>query len=108
MSIRTTYAKACNMMCAVRFAVLNAFFSLGDHQIVRVSVPVEDFSHEDLQESDVVSNNLMCAAKCVQSLIIGVLFGEQWSERLFDARVQRGCDAVDDRLVLFVGHVFLR
>jgi hypothetical protein len=82
------------MMCAVRFAVLNAFFSLGDHQIVR--------------ESDVVSNNLVCAAKCVQSLIIGVLFGEQWSERLFDARVQRGCDAVDDRLVLFVGHVFLR
>ena len=96
------------MKCAVLFAVLNAFFSLGDHQIVWVAVPVEDFSHESLQESDVMSNNLVCATKCVQSLIIGVLFGKQWSKRLIDARVQCGCDAVDDRLVLFVGHVFLR
>jgi hypothetical protein len=96
------------MMCAVLFTVLNASFSLGNHQIVWMSVPVEDFSHENLQESDVVRNNLVCATKCVQSLIIGVLFGEQWSKRLIDARVQRGCDAVDDRLVLFVGHVFLR
>lgn len=96
------------MKCAVLFAVLNAFFSLGDHQVVWMSVPVEDLSHESLQESDVMSNNLVCATKRVQPLIIGVLFGKQWSKRLIDARVQCGRDAVDDRFVLFVGHVFLR
>ena len=95
-------------MCTVLFAALNALFSFGDHQIVRMSVPVEDFSHQNLQEPDVMSNNLVCTTKCVQSLVVGVLFGKQWSKRLIDARIQCGCDAVDNRFVLFVGHFFLR
>jgi|GEM_PF-6982680 len=55
-----------------------------------------------------MSNNLVCAAKCVQSLLIGVLFGKQWSKGLIDARIQCSCDVVENRFVLFVGHFFLR
>lgn len=71
-------------------------------------VPVEDFSHQHLQEPHVMSNDLVCTTKCVQSLVIGFLFGEQWSKCLIDALIQCDCDAADNRFVLFVGHFFLR
>jgi len=33
------------MMCTVIFAALNAFLSFGNHQIMWMPVPIEDFSH---------------------------------------------------------------
>ena len=75
------------MMCTMIFAALNALLSFGDDQIMWMRVPVEDFSHQRLQESDVMRKSLVCATKDEQCLIIGVRFGKQWSKRPMDARI---------------------